>query len=116
MTNEDAYSAAEQALFWEFALDHPKVQFLKPEMFKAWFNFTVCAFRNGGLYPYADELAFQCRAHIRKVERQLDYLEAAGLIIDRGDGRRIPFGFPRNESHEPTPQRRRFRVLTGGKR
>lgn len=60
-------------------LDDPKVQRLRPELFKAWVNLMCLASRHGEI-PNADDVAFALRIDAEKAKAYVDELMDLGLI------------------------------------
>lgn len=120
MANEEDYPSSEHAWFWDLALDDAAVQSLPPALFKAWFNFTVSAFRHDGIYPSARVLAFESRSTPANVARQISALISAGVIVERTDGALVPFGFSESKNsgppHEDAPPAPRLRLVSTGGR
>ncbi|CAJ0891050.1 hypothetical protein AMST5_04101 [freshwater sediment metagenome] len=122
MANEEDYPSSEHAWFWDLALDDAAVQSLPPALFKAWFNFTVSAFRHDGIYPSARVLAFESRSTPASVARQISALISAGVIVERRDGELVPFGFSASQNSgppqdcPPPPPGQRLRLVTSGGR
>jgi len=65
---------------YESTLDDPKVQKLKPELFKAWVNLLALASRYGGTLPSITDCAFALRVSEDKAGSWLLDLNAAGLM------------------------------------
>jgi hypothetical protein len=71
---------------YDTVLDDPKVQRLKPELFKAWINLLCIASRKDGQIPVdPDDLGFMLRCDPETAERWLVDLIDAGLIELRPD-------------------------------
>lgn len=66
--------------FYDEALDDPKVQLLKPELFKAWVNLLCLASKNGGVLPPEEELCFALRLSQEKACELLNELMIRGLL------------------------------------
>src|SRR5688572_1483904 len=69
-------------------VDDPKVQRLKPALFKALINLWCLASKNGGTLPPPNDIAFKLRMTGAQVDGVLDELRAAGLIDDDETGTR----------------------------
>lgn len=71
---------------YETLVDDPKVQRLKPELFKAWVNMLALACRHDGVLPSIPDLAFALREGELKVGQWLHALIEAGLldVTERG--------------------------------
>lgn len=109
------YPSIDHARYWDMALDCALMQMLKPELFKAWFNFTVSAFRHGGVYPQAEVLAFETRTPLPVVHRHFEALIAAGLIVQNEEGYAVPFSFrPASRTGPEARPQPSLRVLPGG--
>jgi len=71
--------------FYDESLDDPKVQLLKPEIFKAWVNILCLASKNGGVLPPEAELSFALRLSEEKACEILNELMVRGLLDMEGD-------------------------------
>lgn len=60
-------------------LDDPKVQRLRPELFKAWVNLMCLASKHGHI-PHADDVAFALRIDAEKAKHYVNELVEIGLI------------------------------------
>lgn len=65
--------------FYDGALDDPKVQGLRPYLFKFWVNLLCVASKNDGKLPVAD-LAFLMRGDQESIDRAMEELSMLGLI------------------------------------
>ncbi len=74
--------------FYDEALDDPKVQMLRPELFKAWVNVLCLASKNGGVLPTDEEICFALRLSEEKACELLRDLQGRGLIDVTEQGRR----------------------------
>jgi hypothetical protein len=72
--------------FYESTLDDPKVQKLKPELFKAWVNLLALASRHEGALPSVADCAFALRVSEDKAGSWLWDLNAAGLMDKTATG------------------------------
>ena len=68
---------------YDALLDNPKVQKLKPELFKALINLWCLAKRHGGTLPAKDDIAFALRVPQATAERWVLDLWEAGLLDDK---------------------------------
>lgn len=66
-------------------LHKPKIQKLKPELFRAWVNILCCTEDNGGI-PEIDELAFLLHVNTAKATEYLSALVKAGLVDKSTEG------------------------------
>lgn len=73
---------------YDEAVDDPKLQKLKPELFKAWFNLCCITSQNNGCLPDMDAIAFKLRCSTSKARAMVVELRAAGLIDNDDDGLR----------------------------
>lgn len=71
---------------YESILDDPKVQKLKPELFRAWVNILALTCRRDGVLPGADDIAFALRISEKQVAELLSGLATHGLLDRHGDG------------------------------
>lgn len=91
-------------------LDNPKVQRLKPELFRAWVNILCVANRHGGELPAFADLAFELRVPEPKARALVKALIEARLV-DEGETLR-PHDWDEHQyvSDNPSTKRvRRFR-------
>lgn len=65
--------------FYTSVVHDPKVQKLRPELFRAWVNCLCMAAENGGIVPLED-LDFQLRMTPEQVNDSIDTLTLAGLL------------------------------------
>ena len=70
---------------YEETLDDPKVQLLKPELFKAWVNLLCLTSRNNGVLPPCDQIAFALRMTEERVEEVMSEFISKGLIDETDD-------------------------------
>jgi hypothetical protein len=63
---------------YDEAVDDPKLQQLKPELFKAWFNICCVTSQNGGKLPSLPSVAFKLRVKPEKARAIIAELAAAG--------------------------------------
>lgn len=82
--------------FYDEALDDPKVQMLRPELFKAWVNLLCLASRNGGVLPTEEEITFALRLSEEKACAFVAELCAKGLL-DRVEARLQPHNWDRRQ-------------------
>ena len=61
-------------------LDDPKVQRLRPEMFRMWVNMLCLAAKNDGELPSVEDIAFALRLSEKAVNDGMNILIMAGLI------------------------------------
>lgn len=71
--------------FYRSVLHSPKLQRLKPDLFKAWAN-MLCASDDEGRLPPTDDLAFALRTSPEKIAEWLTILTKAGLFEALPDG------------------------------
>lgn len=67
-------------------LENPKVQRLKPEVFRAWVNVLALYKRNNEVMPPIDEIAFALRCSEKDARRYVAELVKAGLLDEADDG------------------------------
>jgi hypothetical protein len=91
-------------------VDDPKVQRLKPALFKALINLWCLASANEGTLPPVDEIAFKLRMKPEKARRVLTELRTAGLLDDDATGTH-PHNWAGRQftSDGSTPRVKRFR-------
>ena len=70
---------------YETLLDDPKVQRLRPDLFKTWVNLLALTCRHDGRLPPADDIAFALRVSRKQVAAWLYGLTEAGLLDRHGD-------------------------------
>ena len=70
--------------FYSEALDDPKVQSLKPELFKVWINFLCISSKFSGRVPRED-VSFYLRINEKTANQMLDSLAHKGLIDVDGE-------------------------------
>jgi hypothetical protein len=99
---------------YDEAVDDPKLQQLRPELFKAWFNICCITSQNGGKLPLLSSVAFKLRVKPEKARAILAELKAAGLIDDDGDGSLAPHNWSERQyqSDVSTDRVKRFRKRT----
>ncbi len=66
--------------FYDTALDDPKVQRLKPQIFMDWVNILCLASRSDGIIPPIKDVAFGLRVSKPQAAFKLKILELAGLL------------------------------------
>lgn len=71
--------------FHRDALNSPSVQNLLPETFRFWVN-VLCTTDDSGKIPEKSRLVFLLRMSKSKVEKQLQFLLAAGLVVESENG------------------------------
>jgi hypothetical protein len=71
---------------YETILDDPKVQRLKPDLFKAWVNLLALACRRDGTLPNIEDMAFALRVTEDVATKWLNSLISCGLVDVTGDG------------------------------
>lgn len=74
--------------FYDEALDDPKVQMLRPELFKAWVNLLCLASKREGVLPSDEEIAFALRVSTKDASGFLNELVDRGLIDDDNESTR----------------------------
>jgi hypothetical protein len=74
--------------FHAAALDNPKIQKLKPDLFKAWVNMLCVAAKRGGTIPPVDDLAFLLRVDEDRAEAIVAELVERRLLEQTDDGYR----------------------------
>jgi hypothetical protein len=96
---------------YDEAVDDPKLQQLRPELFKAWFNICCITSQNGGKLPSLSSVAFKLRVKPEKARAIIAELAAAGLIDDDGTGDLSPHNWSRRQyqSDVSTVRVKRFR-------
>lgn len=67
-------------------LENPKVQRLRPELFRAWVNLLALFKRNDEVMPPVDEIAFALRCEEKEARRYLAELVKVGLLDETSDG------------------------------
>lgn len=72
--------------FYNGVVDDPKVQRLRPELFKTWVNLLCIACRNDGALPGFEDLAFALRMDDATLSSQLGELIFVGLLDEVGTG------------------------------
>lgn len=72
---------------YEGLVDDPKVQRLRPEMFKALVNLWCLASRNGGVLPPLVDIAFGLRMTEEQAKIILDELETVNLVDETRAGK-----------------------------
>lgn len=75
--------------FYVSVPDDPKVQRLKPDLFKSWVNLLCLAARNDGVLPSVEDISFSLRMSSDKVRSVLHELQRLELI-DADDGQLAP--------------------------
>lgn len=65
---------------YESVLDDPKVQRLKPDVFKAWINMLALASRHDGILPEVIDIGFALRVSQEKAAEWVTTLLAGGLL------------------------------------
>ena len=100
---------------YDEAVDDPKLQQLKPELFKAWFNICCVTSQNGGKLPSLPSVAFKLRVKPEKARAIIAELAAAGLIDDDGIGNLAPHNWSKRQyrSDVSTERVERFRERSG---
>jgi hypothetical protein len=100
---------------YDEAVDDPKLQQLKPELFKAWFNICCVTSQNGGKLPSLPSVAFKLRVKPEKARAIIAELAAAGLIDDDGIGNLAPHNWSKRQyrSDVSTERVERFRKRSG---
>ena len=63
-------------------ISSPKIQKLRPELFKAWVN-VLCCTADDGMIPSIDDLAFMLRVNATKAKEFLSALVVARLVEER---------------------------------
>src|SRR6476469_9994252 len=96
---------------YDEAVDDPKLQQLRPELFKAWFNICCVTSQNGGKLPSLSSVAFKLRVKPDKARAIVEELKAADLIDDDGIGNLAPHNWSKRqyESDVSTETVKRFR-------
>jgi hypothetical protein len=100
---------------YDEAVDDPKLQQLRPELFKAWFNICCVTSQNRGKLPSLSSVAFKLRVKLEKARAIVAELAAAGLIDDDGTGNLAPHNWSTRqyESDVSTERVKRFRERSG---
>jgi hypothetical protein len=100
---------------YDEAVDDPKLQQLRPELFKAWFNICCVTSQNAGKLPPLNSLAFKLRVKPKKARAILEELKAAGLIDGDGNGNLVPHNWSERQyqSDVSTDRVKRFRERSG---
>jgi hypothetical protein len=100
---------------YDEAVDDPKLQQLRPELFKAWFNLCCITSQNGGKLPSLPSAAFKLRVKPDKARAVIDELKAAGLLDDDGNGNLAPHNWSQRQyqSDVSTDRVKRFRERSG---
>ena len=96
---------------YDEAVDDPKLQNLKPELFKTWFNICCVTSQNGGKLPPLSSLAFKLRVKPERARAFVEELKAAGLVDDDGKGNLAPHNWSKRQylSDVSTDRVKRFR-------
>lgn len=96
--------------FYAEALDDPKVQSLRPELFKAWVNMLCVASKSSGCLPEMESLAFHLRTDIETIIAFHSELVERGLIDVSARGSRIHAWDKRQYKSDTSTERvKRFR-------
>lgn len=66
--------------FYNYAVNDPKVQRLKPQIFKFWVNILCIASKNSGAIPHIEDISFSVRLGQKVVEEYINILIANRLI------------------------------------
>ena len=74
--------------FYSEAAHDPKVQNLKPDLFKAWVNLLCLASQSSGDIPSIQEVAYHLRSTTEKASKYLETLESVGLLDRHNDSLR----------------------------
>ena len=82
---------------YDEAVDDPKLQQLRPELFKAWFNICCITSQNDGTLPAIATVAFKLRVRPEKARAIVAELTAAGLIDDDGNGNLAPHNWSKRQ-------------------
>jgi hypothetical protein len=67
-------------------LENPKVQRLRPDVFRAWVNLLALYKRSDEVMPPIDEIAFSLRSSEKDVRKWLAELVKVGLLDETSDG------------------------------
>lgn len=96
--------------FYHEALDDPKVQSLRADLFKFWINILCLAAREDGKLPQISDISFGLRLSIAKTSRYIAELEKCGLI-DNEDNMLSPHNWDGRQfkSDGSTDRVKRFR-------
>lgn len=72
--------------FYNDAVNDPKVQRLKPQLFKFWINILCLASKNSGAIPQIEDISFSIRLGQEAVEEHINALIANKLIHKTNHG------------------------------